>query len=330
MSPSNGKSPSGDPEGETPPSPPPVPDSEPAASKPERKKRKRRAKAAEPTAASAPFVESQVDSHVDPLAPADSAWTPWPIWLVPLPALLGLLVLGGLAWLGWQKQKTQATAEIPLEALVIDLPAHLERKRFLEEVRYLGNLPEKITVDSADHLFRLKAALGKHPWVRSVDAIEPTPTRESPTGLSVKAAIRKPVLLVPVDPALSSGGNFRLVDEAGVLLPVWEQATFPQLVETVPGPAGPPGQLWGNATVERAAALAGWFARQDHAPTLQIIKGSPDRWLLAIENRWVAWNEGPESISAAKISAKLAQLKKLLASTPAGTPLNLSAATPPP
>ncbi len=323
MSLSNGKSPSGDPDGETPPSP----DSGAEASKPERKKRKRRVKpesAAQDSGVSAIPATTISNGTISTGTPAESAWTPWPVWLVPLPAVLGLLVLLGLAWLGWQNQKTPAPAEIALDQLVIELPPHLERRKFLDEVRYLGNLPEKLTVGSEDHLFRLKAALGKHPWVRSVESIEPVPSRENPTGLMAKAAIRRPVLLVPVDPALSSGGKFRLVDEAGVLLPVCEHALFAQLAETVPGPAGQPGELWGNPTVESAAALAGWFARQDQAPVLQIIKGSPQRWMLAIENRWVVWNEGAESISPAQMSAKLAELKKRLSSTPPGTPLNLT------
>ena len=111
------------------------------------------------------------------------------------------------------------------------MPAWLDRPRFLEEVRYMGDLPVNIDPTHDDELFHLRAALGKHPWVRSVEGID-----FQGNALTARILFRVPVLEVEVDPGQSPGGNTRLVDEAGVLLPVGD---FPGMAR-LRGRVGPP------------------------------------------------------------------------------------------
>ena len=242
----------------------------------------------------------------------------WPIWVVPVPALLGLGLVLFFVWLGNQNPEFPPTA-IPLVKIQISMPAWLDRPRFLEEVRYMGDLPVNIDPTHDDELFHLRAALGKHPWVRSVEGID-----FQGNALTARILFRVPVLEVEVDPGQSPGGNTRLVDEAGVLLPVGDFPGMARLRGRVGPPKGAPGQLWGDRQVEGAAALAGWLSRQAPPVRPSILDGVPGAWRMEVQGHPVFWGAGTETHTIAKLEARLAFLRLALESVSPGLSIDLS------
>lgn len=307
MSRSNGKSPFGEGPDEDPPRPPDFdePPQEP------KKKRKRKPK-------TAPIIASQALPPGDAPGPRTATSEGWPIWLVPLPMVGGIVLLAVFVWLGGFIPPPEAPT-LALDRIQIDLPHHLSHRKFIEEVQYLGNLPATINPQSQEDLFRLRAALEKHPWVRSVELIEPRGQ-----GLEVEILVRKPVMLVPVPPTSSAGGKPRMVDEAGVLLPIGDPQPLPVLEVTVPPPAGEPGQLWGHPTVEKASAMAGWFSRREPPIHLEAIRGEPGKWILSLDQRWVLWHEGLESLGQQRMVQKLIRARTALARTSRGGTVDLN------
>ena len=81
---------------------------------------------------------------------------------------------------------------------------------FLTEVRFMARLPEWVPAIDPALPDTLRTAFAAHPWVASVDAVEPTAG-----GLRVGLTFREPVLVVPV----AGEDRPRVVDPAGVLLP---------------------------------------------------------------------------------------------------------------
>lgn len=242
----------------------------------------------------------------------------WPLWIVPVPALLGLGLVLFFVWLGNQNPSFPPTAQ-PLDKIRITMPAWLDRGRFLEEVRYMGELPSTIDPTREEELFHLRAGLGKHPWVRSVEGID-----FQGNVLTARIQFRVPVLQVEVDPGQSPGGNTRLVDEAGVLLPVGDFSGLARLRSRVGPPKGPPGQLWGDRQVEGAAALAGWLSRQSPPLRPSIIDGVPGAWRMEIQGHPVFWGAGTETHTIAKLEARLAFLRMALESVSPGLSIDLS------
>ncbi len=254
-------------------------------------------------------------------APGDSFFESqgrWPGWIVPIPAVLGLGLLLFFVWLGNQNPGYPPTA-MPLGKIQISMPAWLDRGRFLEEVRYMGELPSTIDPTHEDELFHLRAGLGKHPWVRSVEGID-----FQGNALTARIQFRAPVLQVDVDPGQSPGGNTRLVDEAGVLLPVGEFPGLARLRGRVSAPKGPPGQLWGDRQVEGAAALAGWLSRQTPPLRPTTIDGVPGAWRMEVQGHPVFWGAGTETHTIARLEARLAFLRMALESVSPGLSIDLS------
>ena len=230
MSRLNGKSPSGEedrpnPDREAPP---------PETGKKPRAKRKNGSSKTQPA-----DPKNQTDgTPIGSIAPGG-----WPAWIVPVPALLGIALILSLAWLG-TRNPAFGPKVIPLQQIQIALPTWLNRVQFLDEVRYLSSLPTTVDPSLEEDLFHLKAGLGKHPWVRSVDALD-----FQNGSLTAKVQFRTPVLEVGVDPDKTTRGNTRFVDEAGVLLPVGDFPGLTRLGNFVPAPRGEPGQLWGDPVV---------------------------------------------------------------------------------
>ncbi|HEY2785331.1 MAG TPA: hypothetical protein VGJ05_10175 [Fimbriiglobus sp.] len=161
------------------------------------------------------------------------------------------IMIGGLVWLGGRAGKSVSGRDrytVAFAAVQCDVPPGTDRPTFLGEVRYLGNLPEKIQSVDPSLPAKLTAAFAKHPWVAAVTGV----TVDSNGTVSVGLTFRRPVLAVN-----ARGGPPRLVDGSGILLPV---APIPPGVAALAGewipPSVSPGAVWPDPTVTRAAALA--------------------------------------------------------------------------
>ncbi len=169
--------------------------------------------------------------------------------VLTLALLFGLV--GGLVWLGGQAGQSISGRDrytIAFTDVRCDVPPGMDRATFLGEVRYLGNLPEKIQSVDSQLSATLSAAFAKHPWVIAVNGVTVAPDGTVAVGLS----FRHPVLVVSL-----LGSNPRLVDGAGVLLPLASTPTGTAVLagEWIP-PTVPAGAVWPDPSVKRAAELA--------------------------------------------------------------------------
>ncbi|MCI0461819.1 MAG: hypothetical protein L0Z62_33125 [Gemmataceae bacterium] len=162
--------------------------------------------------------------------------------------LLGLgLFLAGLVALrhfAVEQIREDDRYSLPFAGIECDPPPELSRAEFLEEVQYLGRLPERLRVLDDDLPEQLARAFALHPWVARVERVEVT------RGCRVRVRLthRRPALAVWV------GERLRGVDDEGVLLPgKAPTAGLPVFEGQAPPPAGPAGTRWGDAAVEKAA-----------------------------------------------------------------------------
>lgn len=175
-------------------------------------------------------------------------------WLVKSVLLLTLVVLflAGIIYAGhWglEHLRGRERYEVAITDIECDPPVGMERKTFLEQVRYYAApaLPERVNVLDEQLPERLRDGFARHPWVETVDGVDIKPPRR----IVVKLTPRRPVL------AVKFAGELLVVDRAGVLLP----KDAPTLgLPTYEGDAREPkgvGQRWGDANVEAAARKIG-------------------------------------------------------------------------
>ena len=160
------------------------------------------------------------------------------------------LLLVGLAVFGpWALEQLRGRERyrVPLAEIECVPPPGLSKADFLDEVQYLGSLPDQLEFLDRQLPARLAEAFAAHPWVACVDKVEVTPPRH----IQVRLTFRTPALAVPV------GGKLRVVDGDGVLLPLKAPATgLPRYAGQAPKPIGPTGTRWGDAGVEAVARRA--------------------------------------------------------------------------
>jgi len=165
--------------------------------------------------------------------------------LVVATFLAGLIALGQ-----WSLKQIRGHDRYLVSFSDIDCtpPAGLERIAFLDEVQYLANLPESLSLLDEELPKRLADGFRRHPWVAKVITVE----LEPPKQVHVELAYRRPVLAVKV------GDTVRAVDEQGILLP---NDAITEGLPVFPGeaarPAGPAGSRWGDAGVEAMAKKLG-------------------------------------------------------------------------
>jgi hypothetical protein len=142
-----------------------------------------------------------------------------------------------------------------------DPPPNTDRATFLAEVRYAAGFPETFNaLDDADR-DKLATAFAAHPWVERVEDVSVEP----PLTVRVKLTFRTPLMSVPV-----VGGGTRVVDRNGVLLPETNTPSgVAELVNRVPAPVLPAGQMWADDTVLRAVDLVKTYKpiRLEKTPT---------------------------------------------------------------
>jgi hypothetical protein len=174
-------------------------------------------------------------------------------WLLKSLALLATvaLFLTGLIWLGElvrEDLREQQRCALPFADVICAPPPGLNRGDFLDEVRYLGNVPERLNLLDPDLAQRLARAFARHPWVARVERVEVLP----PARVRVQLVYRRPALAVPL------GDRLRVVDSNGILLPRSAPTTgLPIFSGKAAPPAGPAGTAWGDPAVEAAARAAG-------------------------------------------------------------------------
>ena len=179
----------------------------------------------------------------------------WHLLKTAAKALLALAlafgVLVGIAWFGSKAgtevaplgRYTVAFADIETAA-----PPGRERIDFLNEVRYLGDLPE--TVQSVDPKLAqtLQAAFRKHPWV--LEAGEVTVTKQG--SIRVELVFREPALVV----LIGQGSETRAIDRQGVLLPTNAPTVkLPVLLNRLVPQKVSAGQKWPDPDVLRAVEI---------------------------------------------------------------------------
>lgn len=195
-------------------------------------------------------------------------------WLLPvaIPLTIGVLAVVGIVILGnltLDQVRGQPRYRAGFSEIQCDAPPGLSREDFLHEVQYLSQFPDQLGVLEGSLAPRLVEAFSRHPWVRAVQRIEVTPTRQ----VRVRLQFRVPVLAVPQDKQV------RAIDGAGVLLPITAQVSGMVVYEgTVSPPQGPPGTLWGDAKMLATAR------------TLEFLHGHP------LYASLVKANHGPEGV----------------------------------
>lgn len=171
-------------------------------------------------------------------------------WLLKCALVLVLVAafLGGVIWAGrWSLDQLRGSDRyvVDFSDIACEPPTGLSKQHFLDEVRFVSRLPQRLNLLDDGLRERLVDGFAKHAWVEKVEGIEIKPPRQ----LVVKLTYRTPVLVVKI------GDKSRVVDGHGVLLP----KDAPTLdLPTFGGDAKPPredkaGTRWGDPDVEAAA-----------------------------------------------------------------------------
>lgn len=165
--------------------------------------------------------------------------------------LLVALFLAGVIWAGrWglEQLRGRERYEIAFIDIECDTPAGMDRKKFLDEVRYYApGLSARVNLLDDQLRDRLMEGFARHPWVEKVDDVEIKP----PKQIIVKLTHRTPVL------AVKFGGELLAIDRTGVLLPKDAPTLgLPIFAGEAKVPLGI-GLRWGDPNVEAAARKAG-------------------------------------------------------------------------
>lgn len=214
-------------------------------------------------------VSGEMDVHVSPLRRLPTSAVRVVVVVFVVTSVIAALV--ALNFLARSRLRGHEGQTIAFSEIECSPPTAIDCGRFLGEVQYLNELPDRVDLLDQDLPSRLAAAFARHPWVGEVNRVEVVPPRR----IALRLTFRQPVLAVAVSaedgkrlgglcsiemPAAKSGALTtpgRTVDRHGVLLPVETTVKgLPLLRSAVPAPAGPPGTSWGDAAVEAAARIA--------------------------------------------------------------------------
>ena len=167
--------------------------------------------------------------------------------LVAVSLLLGAVrALGRLAADDLRQHDRFATS---FERIVCEPPAPPvgPQRRFLREVQYEAELPDRLDRLDPALATRLRSAFRRHPWVEEVERVEVRPRG----AICVRMRYRTPAL------AVRDGGRLRVVDGNGVVLPrAAEAAQVPSYRGKATRPAGRAGTAWEDEQVRAAARAA--------------------------------------------------------------------------
>lgn len=122
---------------------------------------------------------------------------------------------------------------------------------FLEQVRRLGELPERLPLLDPELTGRLSRAFAAHPWVGQVVSVEKTVERR----IQVTLEYRRPVAVVEL------GSERTLIDRDGIVLPPVDQdrigpQRLPRIVDVRSLPPSRMGARWAEPEISGAAEIA--------------------------------------------------------------------------
>jgi hypothetical protein len=224
----------------------------------------------------------------------DGAREPWRrklyrgIW----PLTIICILLAGLMCLGfWLRQQVRPLDLYSLGFDKIDCldPPGRKHEEFLGEVRYLGELPEKLTILDESTVQRVAGAFGKHPWVEKVLRVDLEPRRPR-----VELVFRTPVLAI----AQTENGALwvRVVDRSAIVLPADTRAEgLPRYRAHDGTPLCSAGQRCLDPNIKAAASTAGYL--HDFLATWHVVSFQVDESGLAftsIDGTHILWGHAPD------------------------------------
>ena len=201
---------------------------------------------------------------------------PSPGWHLAKMAAKALLALGlafavlvGVASLG-DRAGTRVAPHprytVAFADIETDAPPNRDRKTFLTEVRFLGDLPETLQSVDPNLAEHLGAAFRKHPWVSEVGGVTLAPEGH----IRVALLFREPALAIQI----GIHKEPRAVDRGGVLLPADAPiAKLPLLLNRLVPANVSAGQKWPDPDVLRALELVGLYP-------CERIERRPDGWRI--------------------------------------------------
>jgi hypothetical protein len=209
------------------------------------------------------------------------------LWLV---SVIGL-VFAGLISLGfWLRQQVRPLHAYSLRFDRIDCPdpPGQNHQEFLGEVRYLGELPEKLAILDENTVLRVASAFGRHPWVGKVVRVDLDQRRPR-----VQLVFRTPVLAV----AQEERGTLRvrMVDASAIVLPgdAGEHG-LPRYRAPDDTRLGSAGQRCQDANIKAAASTAGYlhgFLAAWHIVRLEV--DVPGVVITSMDGTRILWGHAP-------------------------------------
>jgi hypothetical protein len=250
------------------------------------------------------------------------------------------VLLGGVLWLGTfarQQLRDQQRFQVAFSNIECNAPDGMPRPDFLEEVQYLGRLPERFSIFDDGLREILQVGFAKHPWVAEVRKVDLVPPRSVRVSLSHRQAalavvvsrdlagegLLSPLLLPENETAARRHSeecdrlSLRAVDAEAVLLPkkVPSLNDLP-ILRRAPRPVGGEGQSWGDPGVHFAAQTAEQLKAQ--------LRQADIKWMTWSKQGLILWGQGfkliwgrpgalaNEEVSAAVKEQRLTQLIDML------------------
>jgi hypothetical protein len=236
---------------------------------------------------------------------------PW-LWQILAPLIGVVLVLGGIIAVGqWTRDwlRQQPRSQVSFAAIECAAPPGQTREDFLSEVQYLASLPEQLPLLDADGSARLHDAFGGHPWVKTVDGVEVSPSGQ----VQVRLTFRTPVLVV------IQNGQTRAVDDSGVVLPALANCAGLPRLSVASTAAAPPlsGRVWEEGSVQAAVRTAAVLRPHQELLRLEAIEVDGEELVLSTPpSVRVLWGRPPgsetqtEAVAAQKLDRLLAYVRQ--------------------
>jgi hypothetical protein len=232
-----------------------------------------------------------------------------------VPSLVAALLLAGLIALGRSARDTLREQEryiLAFTEIECVPPPGEERVAFLNEVQYLGEMPERFALLDDDLAGRLARTFARHPRVDQVERIEIVPPRQ----VRVRLIYRTPVLLALPQPRQEGRPKVELgaafpVDRRGILLPLSGPLDGLPVLWNSPRPTGPTGAPWDDATVAAAARTGDFLHPYQEQLSLDELETTDGSLVLShARDVRILWGHAPgaETADEATAAEKLVRL----------------------
>lgn len=219
--------------------------------------------------------------------------------------LVGALGAGAWGLVALHRSTREALREderylVPVAEIDCPAPPGEDRAQFLSEVRYLADLPARLSVLEEDLPARLAAAFGRHPWVERVDRVAVEPDRQ----VRVEPVYRQPVLVVAGEGREGLAGRGTVVDGVGVRLPSSAPREGLAVYTGRASPPGPAGTVWADAQVQGAARTADFLRPSREKLGLRELRFERGSFVLkTADGVTVIWGRAPGAERDGELSA---------------------------